>query len=85
MRSGFFYGIDLNSVIYICVGNIVIYSLAPFGRQLVTDTHFLVVVATTIALSVIAFFIAEVFIEQLKGKLCDKGGLFGKDLNKCGD
>jgi hypothetical protein len=43
------------------------------------------VVSTTVALSVVAFFIAEVFINQLMGQLCEKGGLFGKDLNKVGD
>ena len=84
-RTGFLYSFTLNNVLQICVANIIGYSLAPFGRQLVTDSHFMTVVATTVALSVVAFFIAEVFINQLMGQLCEKGGLFGKDLNKVGD
>lgn len=78
------YRYDLNDIFLISVANIVAYSVAPFGKQLVTDSHFLIVVATTLALSAVAFIITEWGIEQLKGKLCGKG-LFGKDLNKCGE
>lgn len=47
--------------------------------------HFLTVLTTTVILSLVAFFIADIFIVQMKSKLCEKGGLFGKDLNKVGD
>lgn len=85
MRHSFFYRFTLNHVFLLCAANIIIYSVAPFGSRLFLDTHFLVVLLTTLVLSLIAFFIADIFIDQIKSKLCEKGGLFGKDLNKLGE
>lgn len=85
MRHSLFYRVSLNQVFLLCLANVVFYCLAPFGNHLVADKHFLVVLITTVLLSVVAFFIADIFIGQMKAKLCEKGGLFGKDLNKVGD
>jgi hypothetical protein len=85
LRSSLFYKFTLNHVFLLCVANVILYSVAPFGKQLVIDMHFLVVLVTTFILSLVAYFITDVFIEQMKTKLCEKGGLFGKDLNKLGD
>jgi hypothetical protein len=62
-----------------------LYSVAPFGKHLMADFHFMKVFVTTLLISIVAYFITKVFINQMKSQLCDKGGLFGKDLNKVGD
>jgi len=85
MRSSFFYKFTLNHVFLLCVVNVILYSVAPFGKQLVIDVNFLVLLLTTFILSLVAYFTTDIFIEQMKTKLCEKGGLFGKDLNKLGD
>jgi len=84
-RTAMFYKLNLNHILYILLANIMLYALAPFGRSLLTDVHFIIVFMTVLAISVVAYFVTSIFIDQMMGKLCDKGGLFGKDLNKLGE
>jgi hypothetical protein len=70
MRSSLFYKFTLNHVFLLCVVNVILYSVAPFGKQLVIDMHFLVVLVTTFSLSLVAYFTTDIFIDQMKTKLC---------------
>jgi hypothetical protein len=70
MRSSLFYKFTLNHVFLLCVVNVILYIVAPFGKQLVIDMHFLVVLMTTFILSLVAYFTTDIFIDQMKTKLC---------------
>ena len=84
-RTSFFYRFGLNEIFALSISMIGLYAVAPFGKHLMADIHFMLVFLTTLVISVVAYYVTKVFINQMKSQLCDKGELFGKDLNKVGD
>jgi len=61
-RTSFFYRLTLNDIFLLSVANILIYCIFPFGKNLITDVNFVTALFFTSGLSLIAFFITDIFI-----------------------
>lgn len=85
IRTSLFYRINLNHILYILIGNLLLFTLAPFGKSFFADSNVVFTFCSVLAISFLAFAVADIFIGTMKNKLCNTGGLFGKDLNKLGD
>jgi ABC-type sulfate transport system permease component len=85
-RPSLLFNINLSLLFVVCLTIVTLIGVAPFGKvSLLTDHHFITCLVTTLALSFIAYLITRSFISSIGQKLCEKGGLFGRDLNKLGE
>ena len=83
-RNTFPFNLSLNFILYFLIALVTMAGLIPYGTPLLSDSHFMICLGTTLTISLLAFHSTHLLIQTTK-PLLEKRGIIGKDLNKLGD
>ena len=83
-RNKFPFNLSLSFILCYLVALVALAGLCPYGTPLMSNSHFMICLTTTLTISLLAYHSTGLLIETCKPLLV-KRGIIGKDLNKLGE